>query len=47
MDSGRTERRGVGLAMAAFESLGFAFREQSESDFGIDAQERLGSELKQ
>ena len=40
-DSGRTERRGVGLAMAAFESLDFAFREQSESDFGIDAHVEL------
>ena len=27
--------------MAAFESLGFAFREQSESDFGIDAHAEL------
>ncbi len=40
-DSGRTERRGVGLAMDAFESLGFAFRQQSESDFGIDAHAEL------
>lgn len=33
----RTERRGIALAMDVFESLGFAFREQSESDYGIDA----------
>ena len=40
-DSDRTERIGVGIAMAAFESLGFAFREQSESDYGIDAHAEL------
>jgi hypothetical protein len=39
--SGRTERRGVALAMSIFESLGFAFREQNESDFGIDAHAEL------
>jgi hypothetical protein len=40
-DTDRTERIGVGIAMTAFESLGFAFREQSESDYGIDAQAEL------
>jgi hypothetical protein len=39
--SDRTERRGVGVALTAFESIGFAFREQSESDYGIDAQSEL------
>ncbi|MCI5210073.1 MAG: DUF4365 domain-containing protein, partial [Candidatus Electrothrix sp. ATG2] len=33
----RTERKGIGIAMTAFEALDFAFREQSESDYGIDA----------
>lgn len=40
-DTNRTERQGVGIAIAAFESLGFAFREQSESDYGIDAHAEL------
>jgi uncharacterized protein DUF4365 len=40
-DSDRTERIGVGIALAAFESLGFAFREQPESDYGIDAHAEL------
>ncbi|MCH7875675.1 MAG: DUF4365 domain-containing protein [Gemmatimonadetes bacterium] len=40
-DTDRTERIGVGIAMTAFESLGFAFREQSESDYGIDAHAEL------
>ncbi|QDU80755.1 hypothetical protein Pla110_24880 [Polystyrenella longa] len=40
-DSDRTERIGTGIAMAVFESLGFAFREQSESDYGIDAHAEL------
>ena len=31
------DRRGIHLAGAAFESIGFAFREQATSDFGIDA----------
>ena len=35
-DTERTDRRGVALVMGTFESLGFAFREQSESDYGID-----------
>lgn len=39
--SDRTERIGVGIAMLAFESQGFAFREQSESDYGIDAHAEL------
>lgn len=39
--SDRTERIGVGIAMSAFESQGFAFREQSESDYGIDAHAEL------
>jgi hypothetical protein len=40
-ESDRTERIGVGIAMSAFESQGFAFREQSESDYGIDAHSEL------
>jgi len=40
-DSERTERIGIGIAMAAFESLGYAFRAQSESDYGIDAHAEL------
>ena len=41
----RTDRRGVALAMGTFESLGFAFREQAESDYGIDGHaERIESE---
>jgi len=32
---------GVGIVMTAFESLGFAFREQSVSDYGIDAHAEL------
>lgn len=37
----RTDRRGIALAMGTFESLGFAFREQSESDYGIDGHAEL------
>jgi len=37
----RTERQGIGIAMTAFESVGFAFREQAESDYGIDAHAEL------
>lgn len=37
----RTERRGIGIATEAFEALDFAFREQSESDYGIDAHAEL------
>ena len=37
----RTERIGVGIAMAAFETIGFAFREQATSDYGIDAHAEL------
>ena len=33
----RIERQGVGLAMTAFEKIDFAFREQHESDYGVDA----------
>lgn len=40
-DSDRTERIGVGIASTAFERLGFAFREQSVSDYGIDAHAEL------
>lgn len=40
-ETGRTERRGIGIATETFESLGFAFREQSESDYGIDAHAEL------
>ncbi|MCI5222131.1 MAG: DUF4365 domain-containing protein [Candidatus Electrothrix sp. AR4] len=35
------ERRGVGIATDAFEALDFAFREQFESDYGIDAHAEL------
>ena len=31
------DRRGIHIAAAAFEAIGFAFREQTTSDFGIDA----------
>lgn len=37
----RSERRGVALVSGIFEYLGFAFREQSESDFGIDGHAEL------
>lgn len=37
----RTDRRGVALVMGAFESLGFAFREQAVSDYGVDGQAEL------
>ncbi|MEM9218858.1 MAG: DUF4365 domain-containing protein [Cyanobacteria bacterium P01_F01_bin.150] len=37
----RIERIGIGIAMSAFESQDFAFREQSESDYGIDAHAEL------
>lgn len=40
-NSERIERIRVGIALAAFESLDFAFREQSESDYGIDAHAEL------
>ncbi len=39
--SDRTAKQGVALAMRAFERLGFAFREQSVSDYGIDAHAEL------
>lgn len=37
----RTDRRGVALVMGAFEHLGFAFREQAESDYGVDGHAEL------
>ncbi|MFN3160037.1 MAG: DUF4365 domain-containing protein [Rubinisphaera brasiliensis] len=37
----RTDRRGVALVMGEFESLGFAFREQAESDYGVDGHAEL------
>lgn len=37
----RTDRRGVALVMGAFETSGFAFREQTESDYGVDAHAEL------
>lgn len=40
-ENDRTDRRGVAIAMEALESLGFAFREQKESDYGIDAHAEL------
>ena len=39
--SAQTERLGVALAMSLFERLGFAFREQSVRDVGIDAHAEL------
>src|SRR5262245_25770889 len=44
-DSDNTGRRGIHIAAVAFEALGFAFREQPTSDFGIDAhlEPRAGS----
>ena len=39
--SGHMERRGVSLVSGLFESLGFAFREQSENDYGIDGHAEL------
>jgi hypothetical protein len=36
-----TNRLGVAITSAAFESIGFAFREQPTSDFGIDAHAEL------
>jgi hypothetical protein len=39
--TGSVERQGVAIAMAAFESIGFAFREQDVNDFGIDAHAEL------
>ena len=40
-NTGSTERQGIGIAMTAFEAVDFAFRVQSESDYGIDAQAEL------
>ena len=40
-DSSQTERQGVGIAIQKFEGIGFAFREQSPRDFGIDAHAEL------
>ncbi len=37
----RIARQGVALAMRAFEAIGLAFREQHESDYGIDAHVEL------
>jgi hypothetical protein len=37
-NSDNTGRHGIYIAAAAFEAIGFAFREQTTSDFGIDAQ---------
>lgn len=39
--SDRVARTGIGIAMTAFECAGFAFREQKESDYGIDAHAEL------
>ncbi|MCW5212803.1 DUF4365 domain-containing protein [Desulfobulbus sp. TB] len=36
-----TERMEIGIAMTAFETLDFAFREHSENDYGINAQAEL------
>ena len=40
-ESKHVERIGISIASAAFESLGFAFREQNISDYGIDAHAEL------
>lgn len=40
-NSERSNRCGVALAMGSFESLGFAFREQTNSDYGIDGHAEL------
>lgn len=37
----RTNRLGVALVMGMFESLGFAFREQAVSDYGVDGHAEL------
>ncbi len=37
----QVERRGVALAMDTFENMGFAFREQHQHDYGIDAHVEL------
>lgn len=37
----RIARQGVHLAASAFEAIGFAFREQHQSDYGIDAHVEL------
>ncbi|MBW1716472.1 MAG: DUF4365 domain-containing protein [Deltaproteobacteria bacterium] len=39
--SDRVARQGVGIAMSAFEKVNFAFREQHESDYGLDAHVEL------
>ncbi len=39
--TGRVEHQGVGIAMVALESIGFAFREQGSSGYGIDAHAEL------
>lgn len=40
-DTRQVERLGISIAMEAFEGIGFAFREQTVSDFGIDAHAEL------
>jgi hypothetical protein len=42
-NSDNTDRIGVAIVAEAFERIGFAFREQPTSDFGIDAQVELRS----
>lgn len=39
--SNRIEREGVGIAMSAFERIDYAFREQQENDYGVDAHAEL------
>ena len=41
MNKKHIERKGVGIAIDLFESIEFAFREQKESDYGIDAHAEL------
>ncbi len=42
--TGRTERRGVHAVALKLEDIGFAFREQHESDYGVDGQIELITE---
>ncbi|MEQ8469207.1 DUF4365 domain-containing protein [Coleofasciculus sp. E1-EBD-02] len=39
--SNRIERQGIAIAMSAFEKIDYAFREQQENDYGVDAHAEL------